>query len=88
MTTTELLNKWHKLNTEKQAKVLAFINTISEEKPEVISSENSEQMAQPQTELGKKLWEIRQKIINDSHIPLLTLDEIESELDEIRGKTR
>ncbi|MBE9143226.1 hypothetical protein [Planktothrix mougeotii] len=83
-----LLNKWHKLKLEDQEKVLAFIDAIDPEKPEEKSSETTELVYQPQTELGKKLWQIRQKIIKDSNIKLLDLDDIEAELDEIRSKRR
>ena len=80
MTTEQLLlNKWQKLDTNKQAKVLAFMDSLASETPD-----NSNY--QPQTELGKKLWEIRQRIVNDPNVKLLDLDDIEAELDEIRGR--
>lgn len=81
-----LLNKWHKLKSEDQERVLAFIDAIDPEKLEEKSSETTEIVYKPQTELGKKLWEIRQKIIKDPNIKLLDLDDIEAELDEIRSK--
>jgi hypothetical protein len=83
-----LLNKWHKLNLEDQERVLAFIDAIDPEKLQEKLSETTEIVYQPQTELGKKLWQIRQKIIKDSNIKLLDLDDIEAELDEIRSKRR
>ncbi|MEL0591065.1 MAG: hypothetical protein U1V55_05410 [Planktothrix rubescens PR222] len=83
-----LLNKWHKLKSEDQEKVLAFIDAIDQEKPEEKLSKTTELVYQPQTELGKKLLEIRQKIIKDPNTKLLDLDDIEAELDEIRGKNR
>jgi len=39
---------------------------------------------QPRTDLGKRLWEIRQRIVA-SGVPLLGWDEIERELAERRG---
>ncbi|CAD5938627.1 hypothetical protein [Planktothrix agardhii] len=83
-----LLNKWQKLKLEDQKKVLAFIDAINKEKPEEKLSETTEFVYQPQTELGKNLWEIRQKIIKDPNTKLLDLDDIEAELDEIRNKNR
>jgi len=83
-----LLNKWHKLKSEDQERVLAFIDAIDPEKLEEKSSETTEIVYKPQTELGKKLWEIRQKIIKDPNIKLLDLDDIEAELDEIRSKNK
>jgi len=41
----------------------------------------------PKTELAKKLWEIRQKVVN-SGVSLLTWDDIELELQERRGLNR
>ncbi|MGL5135512.1 MAG: hypothetical protein ACRC78_23540 [Planktothrix sp.] len=83
-----LLNKWQKLKLEDQKKVLAFIDAINKEKPEEKLSETTESLYKPQTELGKNLWEIRQKIIKDPNIKLLDLDDIEAELDEIRSKNK
>ena len=83
-----LLNKWHKLKSEDQERVLAFIDAIDPEKLEEKSSETTEIVYKPQTELGKKLWEIRQKIIKDPNTKLLDLDDIEAELDEIRSKNK
>jgi hypothetical protein len=83
-----LLNKWQKLKLEDQERVLAFIDAINKEKPEEKLSETTESVDKPQTELGKKLWEIRQKIIKDPNIKLLDLGDIEAELDEIRSKRR
>ncbi|VXD21825.1 conserved hypothetical protein [Planktothrix serta PCC 8927] len=83
-----LLNKWHKLKLEDQEKVLAFIDAIDPEKSEEQLSETTEIVYQPQTELGKKLWQIRQRIINDPNIKLLDLDDIKAELDEIRSKNQ
>jgi hypothetical protein len=77
-----LLTKWHRLNPKKQREVLNFMDFLVE----VETPETSTQDDQPQTELGKKLWEIRQKIVKNPQIKLLDWDEIEAELDEIRGK--
>lgn len=41
----------------------------------------------PKTELTKKLWEIRQRIVN-SGVTLLTWDDIDLELQERRGLNR
>jgi hypothetical protein len=83
-----LLNKWQKLKLEDQERVLAFIDAIDQEKPEEKLSKTTGIVYQPQTELGKKLWEIREKIIKDPNNKLLDLDDIEAELDKIRGKNR
>lgn len=83
-----LLNKWQKLKLEDQERVLAFIDAIDPEKPEEKLSETTESLYKPQTQLGKNLWEIRQKIIKDPNTKLLDLDDIEAELDEIRNKNR
>lgn len=83
-----LLNKWQKLKLEDQERVLAFIDAIDPEKPEEKLSETTESLYKPQTQLGKNLWEIRQKIIKDSNTKLLDLDDIEAELDEIRSKNK
>jgi hypothetical protein len=81
-----ILNKLQNLTSENRERVLAFIDAIFQEQE--TSSETTETVYQPQSELGKKLWEIRQKIIKDPHIKLLDWDDIESELDEIRGRNR
>ncbi|CAD5924405.1 hypothetical protein L2E69_03845 [Planktothrix agardhii 1806] len=83
-----LLNKWQKLKLEDQERVLAFIDAIDPEKPEEKLSETTESLYKPQTQLGKNLWEIRQKIIKDPNTKLLDLDDIEAELDEIRSKNK
>ncbi|MDJ0729426.1 MAG: hypothetical protein QNJ33_05465 [Crocosphaera sp.] len=43
---------------------------------------------EPKTELGKKLWELRKKIIADPSVQLKNWEEIEAEIDEIRGRNR
>lgn len=80
-----LLDKWQILEPDEQQQVLAFIDAICHRKQ---AEKTSDLVYQPQTELGQKLWAIRQKIKQNPEIKLLTLDEINQELDEIRGKTR
>jgi hypothetical protein len=72
-----LLHKWQTLDPDDQAKVIAFMDTLQQKKADY----------QPKTELGKKLWELRQKIIADPKVKLLDWEEIETELDEIRGRS-
>ena len=74
MTNEQLLNQWQTLEPDEQAKVLAFIDSISQQKKLHKSPSN----------LGKKLREIRQEIIA-SGIPLLTAEEVEKEKAERRG---
>jgi hypothetical protein len=84
MSTEEiLLTRWQSLDLEKQAQVLAFIENLSRDNQKDNSTIKN---YQPQTELGKKLWAIRQDIIKNSEIKLLNWDDIETEMDEIRGK--
>ena len=74
MTTEELLNKWQTLEPDEQAKVLAFMNSISQQKK---SSKTT-------SDLGKKLRAIRQEIIA-SGVDLLTAVEVEKEKAARRG---
>ena len=74
MTTEQLLNKWQNLEPDEQAKVLAFIDSISQPKK---PSKSTASMA-------KKLRAIRQEIIA-SGVPLLTAEEVEQEKAERRG---
>jgi hypothetical protein len=75
MTTEQLLlTKWHDLAPDQQAKVLEFIDTISQ----------PQNRNQTTSNLGKKLRAIRQEII-DSDVPLLTPEEVEQEKAERRG---
>lgn len=75
MTTEELLlTKWQTLDSDKQAQVLAFIDSLSQSKQPSKSTSN----------LGKKLRAIRQEII-DSGVHLLTAEEVEKEKAERRG---
>ena len=72
-----LLNKWQSLDPDDQQKVIAFIDALQQKKTDY----------QPKTELGKKLWKLRQKIIADPNVKLLDWEGIEAELDEIRGRS-
>ena len=72
-----LLNKWQTLDPDDQEKVIAFMEALQQKKADY----------QPKTELGKKLWELRQKIIADPNVKLLDWEGIEAELDEIRGRS-
>lgn len=74
MTTEQLLNKWQNLEPDEQAKVLAFIDSISQQK----------KLSKSTSSLGKKLRAIRQEIIA-SGVPLFTAEEVEKEKAERRG---
>ncbi len=74
MTTEQLLNKWQTLEPDEQAKVLAFIDSISQKK----------KLSKSTSSLGKKLRAIRQEIIADG-VTLLTAEEVEKEKAERRG---
>ncbi len=74
MTTEQLLNKWQNLEPDEQAKVLAFIDSLSLQK----------KLSKSTSSLGKKLRAIRQEIIA-SGVPLLTAKEVEKEKAERRG---
>lgn len=78
-----LLTKWESLDSEKQAQVLAFIDDLGKDHQE---NKSAKQSYQPKTELGKKLWKIRQKMLKNSDVKLLDWDDIETEINEIRGK--
>lgn len=79
-----LLEKWQTLDNEKKAKVLALINDLTKEDEE----ENNKLINyQPKTELGKKLWTLRQKSLGNQ--PLLnSWEEVEKELADRRGGIR
>ena len=47
---------------------------------------NQENIYQPQTEMGKKLWEISSRSLTKQS-KLLTLDEINEEISESRGES-
>ena len=78
-----LLDKWRNLPLEKRQQVFDFIERLDREKPEV--DELLEDAYQPQTELGKKLWEIRFRSLADKP-KLLTWDEINEEVSDRRGE--
>jgi hypothetical protein len=71
-----LLECWRELPIEAQEQVLALAQSLKPEAEFV-----------PQTALGKKLWEIRQRAIGNG-ITLLTEEELEQELVERRGGLR
>ena len=75
-----LLEKWRELTPQKQQQVLEFVELVKSES-EVTASKSD---FVPQTALGKKLWQIRQKAIS-SGLQLLNEDEIEQELTTRRG---
>lgn len=79
----ELLEKWRELTPQKQQKVLEFVELLKNE------SETTPPKSDfvPQTPLGKKLWEIRQRAIATG-LQLLNEDEIEQELAARRGGYR
>lgn len=72
----QLLECWRELPPEAQDQVLHLAQSLKPE-PEFV----------PQTPLGKKLWEIRQRIVA-SGVPLLNEEELERELAERRGGWR
>ena len=74
MTTEQLLNKWQTLEPDEQAKVLAFIDSLSQTK----------KLSKSTSSLGKKLRAIRQEIIA-SGVSLFTVEEVEKEKAERRG---
>lgn len=72
----QLLEYWRELAPLAQDQVLQLAQSLKP-KPEFV----------PQTPLGKKLWEIRQRIVA-SGVPLLNEEELEQELAERRGGWR
>lgn len=78
-----LLDKWRALPLEKQQQVLDFIQGIDRENLEV--SWEAREAYQPKTELGKKLWEIRCRGLAEGY-KLLTWDEIDKEISDLRGE--
>jgi hypothetical protein len=79
----ELLEKWRELTPQKQQKVLEFVELLKSES----ETTPPESDFVPQTPLGKKLWEIRQRAIA-AGLQLLNEDEIEQELAARRGGYR
>lgn len=74
-----LLDKWQTLESDEQEEVLALINSIIEKKQQNKLHQLRENIYQPQTELGKKLWELRLKSLGKQ--PLLnSWEEVEEEL--------
>lgn len=72
----QLLEYWRELSPEAQEQVLQFAQSLKSQ-PEFV----------PQTPLGKRLWEIRQRAIAEG-MKLLTEEELEQELAERRGGYR
>ncbi len=72
----QLLEYWRELSPEAQDQVLQLAQSLKPQ-PEFV----------PQTPLGKKLWEIRQRAIAND-MKLLTEEELEQELAERRGRYR
>jgi hypothetical protein len=72
----QLLEYWRELPPEAQEQVLKLAQSLKPE-PELV----------PQTPLGQRLWEIRQRIVA-SGVPLLSDEEIEQELTERRSGWR
>ncbi len=68
--------------SRKKHEFLDLLDKIYGEEKEKEKAQNY----QPKTELGKKLWEIRQKNIADPNVKLLDWDGIEAELAKIRGR--
>ncbi|MEC4814424.1 MAG: hypothetical protein SAK29_14290 [Scytonema sp. PMC 1069.18] len=79
----ELLENWRELTPQNQQKVLEFVELLKSES----ETTPPESDFVPQTPLGKKLWEIRQRAIA-SGLQLLKEDEIEQELAVRRGGYR
>ncbi|AFZ47911.1 hypothetical protein Cyast_1958 [Cyanobacterium stanieri PCC 7202] len=78
-----LLTKWQSLDIEKKAEVWALIDKLSEN-----SEQDNNKLIDylPKTKRGKKLWALRQEIVKKSGVKLLDWDEIEAEMNDIRGK--
>jgi hypothetical protein len=71
-----LLEYWRELPPDAQEQVLELAKSLNPNQPEV--------QLVPQTPLGQKLWEIRQKIVA-SGVPLLSDEELAQEIAERRG---
>jgi len=72
----QLLECWRELPPEAQERVLQLAQSLKPQ-PEFV----------PQTPLGEKLWEIRQRAIANG-MKLLTEEELEQELAQRRGGYR
>lgn len=71
-TEQQLIEKWHKLSSDKQQQVLLFVESLKQQK-------------QPkQTKLGQRLRQIRAKIVASGEL-LLNQEEIEEEMINRRG---
>lgn len=69
-----LLKNWRSLEPKEQEKVIEYMNSLRQETSPVTY--------QPQTEIGKKLWNLRQKSLATQ--PLLTTwEEVEKELNSL-----
>jgi hypothetical protein len=75
-----LLEYWRELPIDAQEQVLELAKSLKQHQPE----SQAEPQFVPQTPLGKRLWEIRQKIVI-SGVPLLSDHELEREILERRG---
>ncbi len=75
-----LLEYWRELPPNAQEQVLEFAKSLKPHHPQP----QAEPQFVPQTPLGNKLWEIRQKIVA-AGVPLLSDDELEQEILERRG---
>lgn len=60
------------------------ISTAAAARPRTASDHDGGPVFQPQTELGRKLWELRQQIIASGE-PLLDAAQVEEEVDRRRG---
>jgi hypothetical protein len=76
-----LLETWRTLPSDKQQQVLEFIKSLQS------NSSESESSYHPKTELGKKLWQIRNQAIAEGKIKLLDWEGIEQEIAQRRGET-
>ena len=71
-TEQQLIEKWRNLPLDKQQQVLQFVESLNQQKQH------------KQTELGKRLRQIRAKIVASGE-PLLNREEIEQEVINCRG---
>ena len=76
----------HKRQNSKRMTAAARSKTkrLGQPLPEKTASEVKERFV-PQTDLGRRLWKIRQRIVASGQ-PLLSREEIESDLRERRGE--
>ena len=90
--TQKQLNKLQNLSTklDRLKHYEELENKINYHKDKQIDSSLQQQKSeyQPKTELGKKLWKLRQKIVADPSVQLKNWEEIEAEIDDIRGRNR